>query len=147
MASTKLKLISDPAFEDFFSGTYLLGIISPHKQYELCWQINRMLNFNFRLNSELEALIRKKEKHCFFQIYEYNEPLRFTFHYLYSNHYKGEFLLPELKHIDYIWLLKGSYYAEEQLELLTNDIRQLDIVQMVVRLQASGLKSRANLVV
>ncbi len=147
MAATKLKLISDPAFEDFFKGAFLLGIISSQKQYQLCWQINRALNFNFRLNSELEALIRKKEKHCFFQIYEYNEPLRFTFHYLYSNHYKGEYLIPELKHIDFIWLLKGSYYGEEDVNLLMNDIRGLTTVQMVYRLQAAGLKSRANLVI
>ncbi len=147
MAATKLKLISDPAFEDFFKDTSLFGIISSQKQYQLCWQINRALNFNFRLNSELEALIRKKEKHCFFQIYEYNEPLRFTFHYLYSNHYKGEYLIPELKNIDFIWLLKGSYYGQKDVQLLMNDIRSLSTVQMVYPLQAAGLKSRANLVI
>lgn len=147
MAVTKLKLMSDPAFEDFFKGAYLLGIIASQKQYQLCWQINRILNFNFRLNSELEALIRKKEKHCFFQIYEYNEPLRFTNHYLYSNHYKGEYLVPELKHIDFIWLLKGAYYGESELSLLMNDIRRLSTVQMVTALQSANLKSRVNLVI
>ncbi len=147
MATTRLKLISDPAFDDFFKDSRLLGIVSSQKQYHLCWQINRALHLNFRMNSELEAIIRKNGKRCFFQIYEYDEPLRFTFHYLYSNHYKGEYLIPELKHIDFLWLLKGTYYDEPEINTLMNDIRRLHTVRMVMPLQASGLKSRSNLVV
>ncbi len=147
MAATRLKLLTDPVFDEFFKEARLLGIISSQKQYQLCWQINRALNLNFRMNSELEAIIRKNGKRCFFQIYEYNEPLRFTFHYLYSNQYKGEFLIPELKHVDFLWLLKGTFYDEPALNTLMNDIRRLPIVQMVTPLQVSDLRSRSNLVV
>lgn len=147
MASTKLRLNTESALENFFRDTCILGIISSQKQFRLCWHINQFLDFNFRLNSELEALIQKKRKYCFFQIYECSEPIRSTLHYLYSNHYKGEFLIPELKNIDYVWLLKGSYYGENELNLLMNDIRRLDMVQMVTRLQISDIKGRDNLVI
>ncbi|HLS30755.1 MAG TPA: IPExxxVDY family protein [Flavobacteriaceae bacterium] len=146
-ANTKLKLTADQTFGAFFNEAHLFGIIAPQKQYQLCWQINRLLGMNFRLNSELEALIKKKEKYCFFQIYEFTEPIRYTFHYIYGNHYKGEYLIPELKHIDYIWLLKGDFYQQEEINLLINDIRKLDGVQMVMHLQVSEIKSRANLII
>ncbi len=145
----KLKLDSTSAFEAFFNDAYLLGIISSQREYQLCWQINRALDFHFRLNSDLELKmpIPKKEKICFFQIYEFSEPISYTLHYIYSNHFKGEFLIPELKNIDYLWLIKGDYYRAEEIDLLKVDLRRLKSVQMVTQIDALSLKSRANLIV
>jgi hypothetical protein len=72
--------------------------------------------------------------------------MRFTVHYLYSNHYKGEYLLPELKHIDYIWLVKGSYYKDEEIRWLMEGIRKIAHVQLVTTLRPGELKSRENLI-
>lgn len=132
--------------DDFFHDAHLIGIISSQKEYQLCWEINRQLGFNFKMNNELEVMLEKKEKKCYFCVYEFNEPMRFTSHYVYNNQYKGEYLLPELRHIDYIWLIKGTYYAENEIKWLSDAIRQLDKVQLVSPITPGGLKSRENLI-
>lgn len=146
MAVTKFKLGTDSAVDSFFRETGLIGIVSRQKEYQLCWEINRLLGFNFKMNNELEVMLIKKEKKCYFTVYEFNEPTRYTAHYLYNNHYKAEFLLPELKHIDFIWLLKGSYYRAAELASLTEAIRQISDVQLVTMLRIDDLKNRENLV-
>ena len=149
MGTTKLKLDSISAFDSFFSDTHLLGIISSQKGYQICWRINQTLDFDFRLDSEneLEMSIQKKGKHCFFQIYDCYEPINYTKHYIYSNHFKGEFLVPELKHIDYLWLIKGDFYEEKEIKVLMKDLRQMNNIQMVTPINAYSLRSKSNLII
>lgn len=146
MAVTKFKLVTDKAVDSFFRDTKLIGMVSRQKDYELCWQINRLLGFNFKMNNELEVMLIKKEKKCYFTVYEYNEPTRFTQHYLYNNHYKAEYLLPALKNIDFIWLVKGSYYNEEETQWLTEALKRMNGVQLVTLLKADDLKNKENLI-
>lgn len=146
MAITKFRLVTDKAFVDFFRDTKLIGIVSRQKEYELCWQINRLLGFNFKMNNELEVMLIKKAKKCYFTVYEYEELTRFTTHYLYNNHYKAEYLLPDLKNIDYIWLVKGSYYNGEEIKWLTETIKTIKGVQLVTLLEANDLKNKENLI-
>lgn len=146
MPATRFKLVSYKAVDDFFKDSHLMGIISSQKEYQLCWQINRLLRFNFKMNNEVEVMLQKKDKTCFFQIYEYEEPLRFTTHYLYSNHYKGEFLVPELKHIDFLWLVKGKYYSEDDIKWFMEGVRKISIIQLVTMINPYELKSRENLI-
>lgn len=146
MPITKFRLVTLKAVDDFFHDAHLIGIISRQKEYQLCWEINRMLGFKFKMNNELEVMLVKKEKKCFFTVYEFDEPMRFTTHYLYNNHYKGEFLLPELKHIDFIWLIKGEYYNEEEIKWLTEAIRSMVNIQLVSLIKPAELKNRENLI-
>lgn len=146
MPPTKFKLITHQAIDDFFRDSSLIGIISRQREYQLCWQLNGLMRFNFKMNNEVEVVLEKKEKRCFFHVYEYKEPTRFTTHYLYSNHYKGEFLVPELKHIDFLWLLKGDYYNEKEVKWLMDGIRQVNSIQLVTLIHPLELKSRENLI-
>ncbi len=146
MATTRFRLQTQHATEDFFRDARLVGIVSRMKEYQLCWQLNRELSFGFRMNNELEVVLMKKGKKCYFPVYEYEEPTRFTTHYLYNNHYRAEFLLPELKHIDFIWLLKGDFYSAEELQWLMDGIRALRDVQLVVPVRPGELKNRENLI-
>lgn len=146
MAVTKFKLGTGKAVDSFFQDAKIIGIVSRQKEYQLCWEINRLLGFGFKMNNELEVMLIKKEKKCYFTVYEFQEPTRFTTHYLYNNHYKAEFLLPGLKHIDFIWLVKGSYYGMEELKWLTELIRQINGVQLVTMLKIDDLKNRENLI-
>lgn len=146
MPATRFKLVSYKAVDDFFKDAHLMGIISSQKEYQLCWQINRLLRFNFKMNNEVEVVLQKKDKTCFFKIYEHEEPLRFTTHYLYSNHYKGEFLIPELKHIDFLWLVKGKYYSEDDIKWFMEGVRKINVIQLVTMINPHELKSRENLI-
>lgn len=146
MAVTKFRLVTDKAVDGFFRDTKLMGIVSRRKDYELCWQINRLLGFNFKMNNELEVMLIKKARKCYFTVYEYEEPTRFTTHYLYNNHYKAEYLLPDLKNIDFVWLVKGSYYNEEEIKWLTEAIKNMNGIQMVTLLKVNDLKNKENLI-
>ncbi len=51
----KLKLDIEAITDDFFTDTRLLGIIAPIKNYQFCWQLNNLLGYRFRLNTDIEA--------------------------------------------------------------------------------------------
>ena len=56
----KLKLDIDSLNEDFFEDTRLLGIIAPVKNFQLCWKLNNLLGFDFRLNADIEIHLKKR---------------------------------------------------------------------------------------
>jgi len=105
MATTKLRLNIEELNEDFFYDTRLLGITAPVKNYQFCLQLNHLLCYRFRLNPGLEIHLRRKERSYYFSIYESKEPNSFLVHYLYHNQFDGEYLLPEFKHMDFLWLM------------------------------------------
>src|SRR4051794_14396421 len=104
----KLKLDLDDLTDDFFDHTRLMGIVAPLKSYQLCWHLNQLLQFDFRVNVDIEIQLLKKQRRYYFSIFEYREPTSCLVHYLYNNQFEGEYLLPEFRHLDYLWLLKGD---------------------------------------
>ena len=142
----KLALDNKELTDGFFEETKLLGIMAPVKDYLFCWQVNRELGVDFRASNELEIQLNKKGRTYFFPIFEYHEPSTCLVHYLYKNHHDGEYLLPEFKHLDFLWLMKDDYVAEESLQKLIQSIRTLDGVQLVVELTPDKIKNKEHLV-
>src|SRR6187549_26699 len=130
--STKLVLNTDHLTEQFFDDTRLIGIMAPVKDYQFCWHLNTNIGLDFRVNNEIEIKLIKKKRNYFFSVYEYNEPTRFLSHYVYNNQFDGEYLLPEFKHLDFLWLMKGDEVSDESLQETIQTIRSLNSVQMVV---------------
>ncbi len=97
--------------EEFFEGTRLMGIVAPVKGYQFSWLLNQYMQIDFRINHDIEIQLDKKKRKYYFSIYEYAEPNGSLMHYLYINQFDGEYLLPELKHLDFLWLLKGDSKA------------------------------------
>ncbi len=142
----KLTLNIDEITDDFFAGTRLLGIVVSAKNYRFCWQVNNSLGFNFRLDSDIEIELKKKGRTYFFPIYHYNEPNNSLHHYIYHNHYDGEFLLPEFRHIDFLWLLKGDEVEDSQCLQLIQSLKDIAGVQLVTELTNEQIKNKGNLV-
>jgi hypothetical protein len=142
----KLKLNLDELANDFFDDALLLGIVAPMKDYQLCWHLNQQLRFNFRLNNEIEIQLNKKGRQYFFAVYEYKEPNGSNCHYLYNNQFDGEYLLPEFKHLDFLWLMKGDIVTDEMLQQQTENIRSLNGVQLVMELTNEKIKNKEHLV-
>ena len=142
----KLKLDIDDLADDFFSDTRLMGIVAPVKDYLLCWQLNQKLNFDFRNNNEIEIQLTKKQRQYFFSVFEYAEPNSSLVHYLYNNQYDGEYLLPEFKHLDFLWLLKGDVVEETKLRSLMDMIRELSGIQLVVELTNEKIRNKGHLI-
>ncbi|HET9055559.1 MAG TPA: IPExxxVDY family protein [Chitinophagaceae bacterium] len=142
----KLRIDNDALAEEFFDGTRLIGIVAPIKDYQLCWRLNQVLRFNFRNNNELEIQLSKKNRKYFFAIYEYNEPGSSIKHYLYNNQFDGEYLLPELKHLDFLWLIAGEAVGDAALNSLQQSIRTINGVQLVMELKVEKIKNKQHLI-
>jgi hypothetical protein len=142
----KLTLDIDEITDDFFAGTRLLGIVVSAKNYRFCWQVNNTLGYNFRLDADNEIELKKKGRTYFFPVYHYNEPGTVLHQYIYHNHYDGEFLLPEFRHIDFLWLLKGDAVDDARCKQLVQLIKDITGVQLVAELTNEHIKNKGNLV-
>lgn len=131
--------------EDFFTDTRLLGIMVAAKSYRFCWQLNNLLSFNFRLNTDIEIHVQKKGRQYFFPVYQHAEPHTYLTHYIYHNQYDGEYLLPEFRHLDFLWLMKGDLIPDADYMQLVQKIKQVNGVQMVAELTNEKIKNKGNL--
>ncbi len=142
----KLTLDNRELTEMFFEDTRVLGIMSPVKDYQFCWHLNSATGLDFRINHELEIKVIRKKRNYFFSIYEFNEPTRFLSHYVYNNRFDGEYLLPEFKHLDFLWLMKGDEVCDESLQETVQAIRSIQNVQLVTELAVDKITNKENLV-
>lgn len=143
-----MKLVLDPqAITDgFFEDTRLLGIMAPVKDYQFCWQLNNLLGIDFRINNEIEIQLTKKGRNYFFAVYEFPERHTSLVHYLYNNEFDGEYLLPEFKHLDFLWLMKGDLVDNDKLNHIISSIRTIKGVQLVVELTDEKIRNKEHLV-
>lgn len=142
----KLMLDSKGLTECFFEETKLLGIMAPIKDYQFCWQINNLTGVDFRINNDIEIQLTKKKRNYFFAVYEYAEEATTLVHYLYNNQFDGEYLLPEFKHLDFLWLLKGDTVTEASCEQLIQSIKGIKGVQLVIELTHEKIRNKEHLV-
>jgi len=148
MANRSNKLILDTRglTESFFDDTRLLGIMASAKGYKFCWHLNKTIGLNFGINHDLEIQLTRKKRSYFFSVYEYCEPHRFLSHYVYHNQFDGEYLLPEFKHLDFLWLMKGDEVSDESLQETIETIKAINSVQLVLELTNETIKNKEHLV-
>jgi len=144
--SAKLVLNTKELTDDFFEQTRLLGIMMPVKDYQFCWHLNSIMGMDFRINNEIEIQLTKKKRNYFFAVYEYCEPTGSLAHYVYNNQFDGEYLLPEFKHLDFLWLMKGDEVPDEQLQKTIATIRSIEKIQLVAELTNEKIRNKENLV-
>lgn len=142
----KLRIDNELMLDDFFEDTRLLGIVAPIEQYRFCWHLNQLLNFDFRINNKIEIQLNKKDRKYFFSIYQFGEQSGTIKHYLYNNEDDGEYLLPEFKHLDFLWLMKDDIMKDEEVAVFINSIKTISSVQMVVELTNEKIRNKQHLV-
>ena len=142
----KLRIDNEAMLGEFFENTRLLGIMASIEQYQFCWHLNQALNFDFRINNNLEIRLNKKTRSYFFPVYQYGKQPGMVKHYLYNNEDDGEYLLPELKHFDFLWLMKDDVLKAEEVGAFINSIKIIPQVQMVVELQPEKIKNKQHLI-
>jgi hypothetical protein len=146
MAGTKLLLNTKELTDDFFEEARLLGIMAPVKDYQFCWRLNNSMGTDFRINNEIEIQLTKKKRNYFFAVYEFCEPTGSLSHYVYNNQFDGEYLLPEFRHLDFIWLMKGDEISDEAIQERINSIRTISEVQLVIELTNEKIRNKEHLV-
>jgi hypothetical protein len=142
----KLKLDLDELAEDFFRESRLVGIVAPIKDYQLCWQLNQMLTIDFRNNNDIEIQLKRKKRDYYFAVFQYNEPNNALVHYLYNNQFDGEYLLPEFRHLDFLYLLKGDTVADTFVFQLMETIKKINGVQLVMELAHDKIRNKGHMI-
>ena len=137
----KAKLLVEPTF-DF----ELLGIVSPIRDYRMAWLVNKELELNLVKADDLELEFLSAEK---LEISQYFLSLPHGFIQLLKNKALNSsqqfaYLIPELKNLDYFLLVQDE---TEQLDLSSfmEKLSQNSLVQSIVRIDISKLKSKENL--
>ncbi len=143
-----MKLILDTAelTHDFFEDTKLLGIMAPVKDYQLSWQLNQLMGIEFRINNDIEIQLTRKRRNYFFSVYDFHEDTSCLSHYLYNNQFDGEYLLPEFKHLDFLWLIKGEIVSDESVQEYITAIKTISTVQLVMELTNEKIKNKEHLI-
>ncbi len=138
VAKRKIKI--DPEF-DFI----LIGIVSPLQDYRLAWFINTVM---FKSLSKMEDRVITDPvnmRQMTFSRYDYTEEITKSVFHLLQNKHAAECLLPEMKNIDYLLIIKGDYYKSRVKEI-AKKLRTVEQIQAVVILQTEEVKSKNNLV-
>jgi len=143
---TKLCLDVDVLTDDFFEDTRLLGITATIKNYRFCWHINNSLNYRFRLNPEIEVHLMRKDRSYYFSVYEHTVCNSYITHYIYQNYHDGEYLLPEFKHMDFLWLIKNDSANVNLCTELIANIRRLNGVLLIAELTNEKIRNKNHLI-
>jgi hypothetical protein len=129
---------------DEFEGT-LFGIVTQLKDYRLCWHINASLAMDLKKMNDIEIVSRKKNRTAVFSLCRYENELDKWLVYLVSNRHQGEYLLPELKLTDFLFIINGEMDAATKDQILSA-LKNIPAIQMVVPLLFESLKSKRNLI-
>ncbi len=143
---TKFCLDINELTEDFFDDTCLLGVTATIKNYQFCWSVNNALNYKFRLNRDIEIQLRRRERSYYFRVYEHTVRNTQLSHYIYHNYNDGEYLLPEFRHMDFLWLMKGDSIDMQTCNELISSIRSLSGVQLVAELTYEKIRNKGHLI-
>lgn len=103
MARRKLRI--DPDF-DFI----LAGMSTPLQDYRLAWWINKVLQIQLSRTMDLVVTDPESRVQTSFSRFDYHEELTRTFFHLLQNRQGSVLLLPEVKEMDFLVLIKGDYY-------------------------------------
>jgi hypothetical protein len=99
----------------------------------------------FSADIELEKQLRKKKRQYHFSVYQHKEEA-FLNYYLFHNHCDGEYLLPEFRHIDFLFLMKGDYVDDTKCNSVITSIKTIEPVQMVLELTSEQIRNKEHLV-
>jgi hypothetical protein len=138
MAKIKLQLKEE-------SELALIAIVSPESDYRLCWAINRELNFDFKKEEDIKVIKNKKSQDTKeFAIYTFEQVEKYMTYHLVANRAFNTYLVPELKKVDYLFIIKGDQ-AEEEVTELTKKLLAINLIITAYKVDYSTLKSKSNL--
>ncbi len=145
--STKMTLDISAMQDDFFEGTSLIGIASSLPAYRFCWLLNHKFDLDLVRDPDSDLSVRvSKTETAYFPIYKYNVPLNGNSHLIYKLKLEKESLLPEIRQLDYLWMIQSTAPETEANEY-TAHLRNLPEVQLAQILSPDRLKHLSHLLV
>jgi hypothetical protein len=144
--SAKMVLDTAAMEEEFFSDTAMIGIVSAMPDYRFTWLMNQKLGMNFVRKPDMDVQIQSKDIERYFSVFQYCAPLSGCTHLIYQLKNDKEALLPEVKQLDYLWLIQCST-ADEDAHTIANHLRDINEIQLAQILSLDKLKNHNNLLV
>ncbi len=134
------KKLNTANFFDF----QIWGINSNMENYRLCWFLNQYLGWDLKRVNDIEYNNKKSKTFSTFNNYRYVNEIDFYTLELIQNKKFGNTLIPELKNIDFLFLLNGEdeYFDMEEFTAL---LEKIPGVQSAIQLNIDTLKSKQNL--
>jgi hypothetical protein len=135
------KVFLDAGFDyDFL----LLGIMSGEKFHRLVWLMNQQLGYQFIHAGELE-LFENEKAFAWFTKYEYMDEINHLDVTLFANKDDSNYLIPELRTIDYFMLLRGALDFVDA-KAFADNLKPIDSIQLITEIDHQKLKSKQNLI-
>jgi hypothetical protein len=159
--------------ENFFADTAMIGIATVLPGHRFCWLLNRYFDTNFEnipdnticmgesksgketvnyLSSNgqgnmFEQHKQEKEDLYFFPTYSHQIPNSSYSYMLYQLKCGKRPLLPEAKHLDFLWLIQTAE-PQHDAHIILDELRKIPEIQLVQELTTDQLKkSIANLLI
>jgi hypothetical protein len=140
----KLVLNMDAAQQDFFEDTAMIGIVSAEQGYRFCWIVNNHFGYDFKNYPEQEVVRQRKDgTQFYFPTYQYDLDNSCYKYLLYKLKSGPESLLPETKHLDYLWLVQTSDSMHDA-HFILGELRKIREVQLCQMLVAEQVKKSLN---
>ncbi len=135
------KVILDIGFDYDF---VLLGIVSLEKFHRLVWLINKQLGYQFVHSGEIEFLEHDLAGSAFTK-YEFADEINHLELTLFENRDDSNYLVPEMRTVDYFMMIKGALDFLDIKDLTTN-LKPIDSIQLITEIDHQKLKSKQNLI-
>ncbi len=124
----------------------LIGISSHEKDYRICWALNNKLDLNLIKTESLEIKEKKLDEPSHYSLFIDTREEEFSEYLLIANRSEKGILIPEQKQMDYFLIIKEEEIKEEKIKTIFKKIKEITLVQTAVRIDASTLKSKQNLI-
>jgi hypothetical protein len=135
------KVILDIGFDYDF---VLLGIVSLEKFHRLVWLINKQLGYQFTHSGEIEFTEYDLAGAAFTK-YEFADEINHLELTLFENRDDSNYLVPEMRTVDYFMMIKGALDFLDIKDLTTN-LKPIDSIQLITEIDHQKLKSKQNLI-
>jgi len=145
--SVKMTLDIAAMQEEFFTDTALIGIVSALPGYRFCWMVNQKFDMNFVRDAESDICIQDAQKHShYFPVYKYCAPLNSSKHLIYKLKHDKESLLPEVKQLDYLWMIQSNTPEQDAAEI-AGFLKNIPDIQLAQLIAVDKLKNLSHLIV
>lgn len=145
----------------------LIGISSHEKDYRFCWAINNKLRLELSKKESLEIKGKKQSTPSYFSFFTFDDQDQYKEYSVLANfseskslvltennlfgtaeksrQSENEYLIPEHKQMNYLFVIRGEM-ENEHVEELIQKIKEIDIVLTAIRIDPKTLKSKQNLI-
>ncbi len=142
----KLTLDIQSMQTEYFTDVALIGISSSVPDYRFCWLLNRCFNLKLARDMDSDIEVQTKGDTLVFPIYRYEIPLNGNRYLLYKLKSEKESLLPEIRQLDYLWMIQHGD-AETEASGLIRHLRNFAEVQLAQRIAVDKIRHLSNLII